>query len=300
MAENIYFPLTGGSGGAEVIEKGINLSTSKFTTALTAEEFNKLKNNEAVIKITTTYLDFFPLVLYGSKPSIVNGTALGSSCDVLVYAIPSPLPDNPAVYILTIQSDTLDSFTIKSIDFNEPVLSTSSTSFYKTISNKPLLGFSSSESEQLELHMSKSMYIGKFTPINNYTDYSWNDGTDNNHLYFVSALANKLNLENDDKNFASFEAVLKLNETNPNASSTVNKYYSCILHIGSSTSNSSEGTFTIYDTSTNKVTYVILRVYAYPGGSQTFVVDYLKAYQDGTEITSTFVSKIEELCLNLL
>lgn len=285
-------------GGAEVIEKGINLNTNKFTTALTADEFNKLKNNEAVIKITTTYLDIIPLVLYGSNPSVIDGTTIGSDYDMLVYAIPSPLTDNPAVYIVTIQSDTLDSFTLKTIQVNEPVLG--NTGAYDAISTNPLLGFSSSEADQLQLHMSKSMYIGKITPINNYTGYTWDAGTDNNHLTFVSELANILNLENDDKNFATFEAILKLNENNPNSSAIVKKYYSCILHIASNTSNSSEGIFTIYDTATNKVTYVILRIYASSTTSQTFEVDYLKAYQDGAEITSTFASKIEAIYLNLL
>jgi hypothetical protein len=287
-------------GGAEVIEKGINLITNKFTTVLTAEEFNKLKNNEAVIKVTTTYFDIIPLVLYGSNPSVINGTAIGSDYDMLVYAIPSPLTDDPAVYIISIQSNTLDSFSIKTIQVNEPVLGNSSTDTYGAISTNPLLGFPSEEADIPQLHMSKSMYIGKITPINDYTGYTWNAGTDNKHLTFVNELAEILNLESDNTNFNTFEAVLKLNENNPNASAIVKKYYSCILHISSNTSNSSEGTFTIYDTATNKITYVILRIYAYPNASDTFVIDYLKAYQDGAEITSTFASKIEAIYLNLL
>lgn len=287
-------------GGAEVIEKGINLNTNKFTTALTADEFNKLKNNEAVIKITTSYLDVIQLDLYGGNPSILNGTVAGGDYDLLVYAIPSHLIDNPAVYILSIQSNTLDSFALKTVSAYEPVLSNSPTSTYEAISANPLLGFPSEEADIPQLHMSKSMYIGKITPTNDYTGYTWNAGTDNKHLTFVNELAEILNLESDATNFNTFEAVLKLNENNPNASAIVKKYYSCILHISSNTSNSSEGTFTIYDTATNKITYVILRIYAYPNASNTFVIDYLKAYQDGEEITSTFASKIEAIYLNLL
>lgn len=287
-------------GGAEVIEKGINLSTNKFTTVLTAEEFNKLKNNEAIIKTTTTYLDVIPLVLYGSNPSVINGTAIGSDYDMLVYAIPSPLTDDPAVYILSIQSNTLDSFSIKTIQVNEPVLGKSSTNTYSAISAYPLLGFSSSEADILQLHMSNSIYIGKFTYDSTGSSYVFYEGNDSKHTYFVSKLTGIIGLENDDKNFASFEIVLKLNEKNPNSSAIVDKYYSCIIHISSITSNASEGTFTIYDTATNKITYVILRICANSSASPMFEMDYLKAYQDGVEITSTFASKISCIYLNLL
>lgn len=287
-------------GGAEVIEKGINLSTNKFTTVLTAEEFNKLKNNEAVIKITTTYLDIIPLVLYGSNPSVINGTAIGSDYDMLVYAITSPLTDDPAVYILSIQSNTLDSFSIKTIQVNEPVLGNSSTNTYSAISAYPLLGFSSSEADILQLHMSNSIYIGKFTYDSSGSSYVFYEGNDSKHTYFVSKLTGIIGLENDVKNFASFEIVLKLNEKNPNSSAIVDKYYSCIIHISSITSNASEGTFTIYDTATNKITYVILRIYVRSNSSPMFEIDYLKAYQDGAEITSTFVSKISCIYLHLL
>lgn len=287
-------------GGAEVIEKGINLSTNKFTTVLTAEEFNKLKNNEAIIKTTTTYLDVIPLVLYGSNPSVINGTAIGSDYDMLVYAITSPLTDDPAVYILSIQSNTLDSFSIKTIQVNEPVLGNSSTNTYSAISAYPLLGFSSSEADILQLHMSNSIYIGKFTYDSTGSSYVFYEGNDSKHTYFVSKLTGIIGLENDDKNFASFEIVLKLNEKNPNSSAIVDKYYSCIIHISSITSNASEGTFTIYDTATNKITYVILRICANSSASPMFEMDYLKAYQDGVEITSTFASKISCIYLNLL
>ena len=287
-------------GGAEVIEKGINLSTNKFTTVLTAEEFNKLKNNEAIIKITTTYLDVIPLVLYGSNPSVINGTAIGGDYDMLVYAITSPLTDDSAVYILSIQSNTLDSFSIKTIQVNEPVLGNSSTNTYSAISAYPLLGFSSSEADILQLHMSNSIYIGKFTYDSTGSSYVFYEGNDSKHTYFVSKLTGIIDLENDDKNFSSFEIVLKLNEKNPNSSAIVDKYYSCIIHISSITSNASEGTFTIYDTATNKITYVILRICANSSASPMFEMDYLKAYQDGVEITSTFASKISCIYLNLL
>lgn len=287
-------------GGAEVIEKGINLNTNKFTTALTTDEFNKLKNNEAIIKTTTTYLDVFPLVLYGDNPSVIIGTAIGGDYDLLVYAIPSPLIDDSIVYILSIQSNTLDSFSIKTIQVNEPVLGNSSTNTYSAISDYPLLGFSSSEADILQLHMSNSIYIGKFTYDSTGSSYVFNEGNDSKHTYFVSKLTGIIGLENDDKNFASFEIVLKLNEKNPNSSAIIEKYYSCIIHISSITSNASEGTFTIYDTATNKITYVILRICANSSASPMFEMDYLKAYQDGVEITSTFASKISCIYLNLL
>lgn len=287
-------------GGAEVIEKGINLNTNKFTTALTTDEFNKLKNNEAIIKTTTTYLDVIPLVLYGDNPSVINGTAIGGDYDLLVYAISCPLIDNPVVYILSIQSNTLDSFSIKTIQVNEPVLGDSSTNTYSAISDNPLLGFSSSEADILQLHMSNSIYIGKFTYDSTGSSYVFYEGNDSKHTYFVSKLTGIIGLENDDKNFASFEIVLKLNEKNPNSSAIIDKYYSCIIHISSITSNASEGTFTIYDTATNKITYVILRICANSSASPMFEMDYLKAYQDGVEITSTFASKISCIYLNLL
>lgn len=286
-------------GGAEVIEKGINLNTNKFTTALTTDEFNKLKNNEAIIKTTTTYLDI-PLVLYGDNPSVINGTAIGSDYDLLVYAISSPLIDDPVVYILSIQSNTLDSFSIKTIQVNEPVLGNSSTNTYSAISYYPLLGFPSSEADILQLHMSNSIYIGKFTYDSTGSSFVFYEGNDSKHTYFVSKLTGIIGLENDDKNFASFEIVLKLNEKNPNSSAIIDKYYSCIIHISSITSNASEGTFTIYDTATNKITYVILRICANSSASPMFEMDYLKAYQDGVEITSTFASKISCIYLNLL
>lgn len=287
-------------GGAEVIEKGINLKTNKFTTALTTDEFNKLKNNEAIIKATTTYLDVIPLVLYGDNPFVINGTAIGGDYDLLAYVISCPLIDNPAVYIISIQSNTLDSFSIKTIQVNEPVLGDSSTNTYSAISDKPLLGFSSSGADIVQLHMSNSIYIGKFTYDSTGSSYVFYEGNDSKHTYFVSKLTGIIGLENDDKNFASFEIVLKLNEKNPNSSAIIDKYYSCIIHISSITSNASEGTFTIYDTATNKITYVILRIRANSSASPMFEMDYLKAYQDGVEITSTFVSKISCIYLNLL
>lgn len=290
----------GSDTGKEIIEKGVNLNTSKFTTALTIDEFNKLKNNEAIIKTTTKYLDIIPLDLYGDNPSVINGTAVDIDYDLLVYAIPSPLIDTPGVYILSIQSNTLDSFSIKIIEVNEPVLGNSPTSTYSAISDYPLLGFPSSEADIPQLHMSNSIYIGKFTYDSTGSSYVFYEGSDSKHTYFVSKLTGIIGLENDDKNFASFEIVLKLNEKNPNSSAIIDKYYSCIIHISSITSNASEGTFTIYDTVTNKITYVILRIRANSSASPMFEMDYLKAYQDGAEITSTFVSKISAIYLNLL
>lgn len=305
---NFYF-YTGkefiqGGGGSdtskEIIEKDVNLNTEKFTTALTIDEFNKLKNNEAIIKITITYFDVIPLDLYGDNPSVINGISIGGNCDVLVYAIPNPLIDTPAVYILSIQSNTLDSFSIKIIEVNEPVLGNSPTTTYSAISTYPLLGFSSGEADILQLHMSNGIYIGKFTYDSTGSSYVFYEGSDSKHAYFVSKLTGIIGLENDDKNYASFEIVLKLNEKNPNSSAIIDKYYSCIIHISSITSNASEGTFTIYDTTTNKITYVILRIHANSYASPMFEMDYLKAFQDGVEITSNFVSKISEIYLNLL
>lgn len=270
---------------AEIIERTM-ITWGKLDNALTINEFNKLKNTKAILKITYNAIgcDF-----YLENPTVYTTNTSSSSLTQLIYNVSLPTSlsqfSNTPEMLFIFKENTLNSFSYKHLNEYVPQVLGYLSNIYNEIDIYPLLGFVTS-SEYPKLHLPKSICLGKF--VYNSDVYSFTPSS-NPIIPFITTLSKV-----STNHYGTFEAVLE---------TTDNNRYSCILHITKESSGSdntptnSEGTFIIYDTTTNKVTYVLLKL---KYNNESFAVDYLKAYQDGAEVTSTFVTKISSIYLNLL
>ena len=270
---------------AEIIERTM-ITWGKLDNALTINEFNKLKNTKAILKITYNAIgcDF-----YLENPTVYTTNTSSSSLTQLIYNVSFPTSlsqfSNTPEALFIFKENTLNSFSYKYLNEYVPQVLGYISNIYNEIDIYPLLGFVTN-SEYPKLHLPKSICLGKF--VYNSDVYSFTPSS-NPIIPFITTLSKV-----STNHYGTFEAVLE---------TTDNNRYSCILHITKESSGSnntptnSEGTFIIYDTTTNKVTYVLLKL---KYNNESFAVDYLKAYQDGTEVTSTFVTKISSIYLNLL
>ena len=74
------------------------------------------------------------------------------------------------------------------------------------------------------------------------------------------------------------------------------KRYSTIVHIGGTNTESSsgklgsEGLFTVYDTTTHKPTYITFEVVG--DATNHLQIPTFKAYQDGADITATYLTNV--------
>lgn len=97
-------------------------------------------------------------------------------------------------------------------------------------------------------------------------------------------------------NCRTFEAMLIIKQ-----SDDTYKKYSTIMHIGKIGNNitdgytAGDGLFTVYDTTTHKITYVMCKMYGNPPGG-VYISDFA-AYQDGADITTTFKTNV--VCIKL-
>lgn len=142
-------------GGVEVIEKTAN-QAGTFTTPLTADEFNKLAANTAILKLT--------YMMYGLLPVIVNlanpVSATVESNTTLAYTVGVPLTLN-VVLLPTITSTDLTKIDLSiQIKDSTPITTNGNDDKYDSISAYPLLGFVEDVADVPQLAIPKSFLIG--------------------------------------------------------------------------------------------------------------------------------------------
>lgn len=144
-----------GGGGVEVIEKTAN-QNGTFTTPLTADEFNKLAANTAILKLTYMMEGFLPVIFNLANP--VSATI--ESNTTLAYAVGVPLSLN-VVLLPTITSTDLTKIDLSiQIKDSTPITATGNDDKYSSISDYPLLGFIEDVADQAVLAIPKSFLIG--------------------------------------------------------------------------------------------------------------------------------------------
>lgn len=293
MAENIYFPLSGAGGGGsgvEVIERAFDLSTGNFTTALTADEFDKLKKNEATLLLTGSLYDIIPFSYSLNNPVVADGSGLGSDTN-LFYVMTAPLEVNEII-IANISSSNLSKIDmIRRIQDSTPIVNRNEPN-YNNISDNPLFGFISNEADVSVLNVPKSFKIGSFTY--NKDSWTYSSSVDLVGNYADNVREHIYQILND-TNCTTYEAVLELNTT---SDYTNKRRYSAVIHVGSSlkSSYSSTGIFTIHEGAGSKVKYVQLKVVANSSG---FEVTNFKVFEDDKDITATFLSTQQSVNIQL-
>ena len=289
MAENIYFPLSGAGGGVEVIEHAFDLSTGNFTTALSEDEFNKLKKNEATLLLTGSLYNIIPFSYSLSNPTVVES---GDETNIF-YTMAVPLEVNEILIAMISSSDLSKVDMTRKIQDSTPIVNNngSEPNMYN-VSMNPLFGFMSSEADYPALNSPKSFRIGSFTYNSGNWTYSSNSELTGNYAQNVSSHINQIV---NDTNCSTYEAVLELNTTSDYTNA---KRYSAIIHVGSSVtpSYSSTGIFTVYEGTGAKVQYVQLKVVA---GGAGFEVTNFSVFEDGEDITTTFLSTQQSVNIQL-
>lgn len=288
-----------GGGGVEVIEKTAN-QDGTFTAPLTADEFNKLAANTAILKLTYMMYGFLPVIVNLANP--VSATV--ESETTLAYAVGVPLALN-VVLLPTITSTDLTKIDLSiQIKDSTPITATGNDDKYDSISDYPLLGFVEDVADVPQLAIPKSFLIGSCL----YSNGTWNwDSPSGNGIVstkYLDSWLTHINLYTTDTNATTLEAILlvKTESTLPGAEDY--KRYSTIVHIGGTNTESSsgklgsEGLFTVYDTTTHKPTYITFEVVG--DATNHLQIPTFKAYQDGADITATFLTKVYGIKFYLL
>lgn len=286
--------------GTEVIEKVAN-QDGTFTVALTADEFNKLADNQATLKLTYMFYGMLPVIV-----NLANPVKFDSGDTVSIIYTKSIVLEAPSVWIPTIVSTDLTRINLSSqVNDSTPVCSDTTNISYARISDNPLLGFVEEVADQATLAIPKSFEIGEC--IYNYNNSgTWNFsgaiGLGAPSSDYLNKWIEHVNLYTLDINATTLEAILMLKD-----GEDAYKRYSTIVHIGGTNSVSStgslgsEGLFTVYDTTTHKPIYITFNVNAdTPTSSVKIIIENFKAYQDGADITSTFLTKVYGIKLFLL
>lgn len=288
-----------GGGGVEVIEKTAN-QDGTFTTPLTADEFNKLAANTAILKLTYMMYDFLPVIVNLANP--VSAT-VGSNT-TLAYTVGIPLALN-VVLLPTITSTDLTKIDLSiQIKDSTPITTNGNDDKYNSISDYPLLGFVEDVADVPQLAIPKSFLIGSCL----YSNGTWNwDSPSGNGIVstkYLDSWLTHINLYTTDINATTLEAILLIKTESILPGVEAYKRYSTIVHIGGTNSESasgrlgSEGLFTIYDTTTHKPTYITFEVSG--DATNRLQIPNFKAYQDGADITTTFLTKVYGIKFYLL
>lgn len=286
-------------GGVEVIEKTAN-NDGTFTTPLTADEFNKLAANTAILKLTYMMYGFLPVIANLANP--VSVTVQNNTTVAYTVGISSTLN---VVLLPTITSTDLTKIDLSmQIKDSTPITANGNEDKYDSISDHPLLGFAEDSVDVPQLAIPKSFLIGSCL----YSNGTWNwDSPSVNGIpsdKYISSWLTHINLYTTDINATTLEAILliKTESTLPGAEAC--KRYSTIVHIGGTNTKSargklgSEGLFTVYDTTTHKPTYITFEVV---GDATNYLqIPNFKAYQDGADITTTFLTKVYGIKFYLL
>lgn len=287
------------SGGVEVIEKTAD-QAGTFTAPLTTDEFNKLAANTATLKLTYMMYGFLPVIVNLANP--VSATV--ESNTTLAYTVGVPLALN-VVLLPTITSADLTKIDLSiQIKDSTPITANGNDDKYDSISDYPLLGFAEDVADVPQLAIPKSFLIGSCL----YSNGTWNwDSPSGNGIAstkYIDSWLTHINLYTTDINATTLEAILLIKTESTLPGVEAYKRYSTIVHIGGTNSESSsgrlgsEGLFTVYDTTTHKPTYITFEV----SGDLTnhLQIPNFKAYQDGADITTTFLTKVYGIKFYLL
>ena len=280
-----------GGGGVEVIEKTAN-QDGTFTTPLTADEFNKLAANTATLKLTYMMYGFLPVIVNLANP--VSATV--ESNTTLAYTVGVPLALN-VVLLPTITSTDLTKIDLSiQIKDSTPITTNGNDDKYSSISDYPLLGFVEDVADQAVLAIPKSFLIGSCL----YSNGTWNwDSPSGNGIVstkYLDSWLTHINLYTTDINATTLEAILLIKTESTLPGAEAYKRYSTIVHIGGTNTESSsgklgsEGLFTVYDTTTHKPTYITFEVVG--DATNHLQIPTFKAYQDGADITTTYLTKV--------
>lgn len=289
----------GGGGGVEVIEKTAN-QDGTFTAALTADEFNKLAANTATLKLTYMYLGIIPVILNLANP--ISATVQNNT--TLAYTVGVPLALN-VVLLPTIISTDLTKIDLSiQIKDSTPITTNGNDDKFDSISDYPLLGFAEDIADVSQLAIPKSFLIGSCL----YSNGTWNwdspSGSGIVSTKYLDSWLTHINLYTTDINATTLEAILLIKTESALPGVEAYKRYSTIVHIGGTNTESSsgklgsEGLFTVYDTTTHKPIYITFEV----SGDATnhLQIPNFKAYQDGADITATFLTKVYGIKFYLL
>lgn len=154
-----------GGGGVEVIEKTAD-QDGTLTAPLTADEFNKLAANIAILKLTYMMYGFLPVIINLANPvsvTVQNNTTLaytvGVSSALNVVLLPTIVSTDLTKIDLSIQ-----------IKDSTPITATGNDDKYNLISDYPLLGFAEDVADVPQLAIPKSFLIGSCL----YSNGTWN------------------------------------------------------------------------------------------------------------------------------
>lgn len=278
-------------GGVEVIEKTAN-QDGTFTAPLTADEFNKLAANTAILKLTYMMYDFLPVIVNLANP--VSATV--ESKTTLAYTVGVPLALN-VVLLPTITSTDLTKIDLSiQIKDSTPITANGNDDKYDSISVYPLLGFAEDVADVPQLAIPKSFLIGSCL----YSNGTWNwDSPSGNGIAsskYINSWLTHINLYTTDINATTLEAILLIKTESTLPGAEAYKRYSTIVHIGGTNTESSsgklgsEGLFTVYDTTTHKPIYITFEVVG--DATNHLQIPTFKAYQDGADITATYLTKV--------
>lgn len=269
--------------------------------ALTADEFNKLADNQATLKLTYMFYGMIPVIV-----NLANPVKVDSGDVVSIMYTKGIVLESPSVWIPTIVSTDLTRINLASkVNDSTPVCADTTSVSYEAISDYPLLGFVENVADQAVLAIPKSYEIGEC--IYNYNNSgAWSffsaSGTGAISSGYLNKWITHVNLYTQDVSATTLEAILMLKD-----GEDAYKRYSTIVHIGGTNTTSStgslgsEGLFTVYDTTTHKPIYITFNVSADAATSSVpIAIENFKAYQDGTDITSTFLTKVYGIKLFLL
>lgn len=276
----------GGGGGVEVIEKTAN-QDGTFTAPLTADEFNKLAANTAILKLTYMMYDFLPVIINLANPF----SATVESDTTLTYTVGVLLAVN-VVLLPTITSTDLTKIDLSvQIKDSTPITANGNDDKYDSISDYPLLGFVEDVADVPQLAIPKSFLIGSCLYSNG--TWNWNSPSSNGIASdkYIKSWLTHINLYATDINATTLEAILLIKTESTLPGVEAYKRYSTIVHIGgTNTELGSEGLFTVYDTTTHKPIYITFEVV----GDETnyLQIPNFKAYQDGADITTTYLTKV--------
>lgn len=280
-----------GGGGVEVIEKTAN-QDGTFTAPLTADEFNKLAANTAILKLTYMMYGFLPVIVNLANP--VSATV--ESNTTLAYTVGVPLALN-VVLLPTIVSTDLTKIDLSiQIKDSTPITANGNDDKFDSISDYPLLGFVEDVADVPQLAIPKSFLIGSCL----YSNGTWNwdspSGVGIVSTKYLDSWLTHINNYTTDINATTLEAILLIKTESTLPGAEAYKRYSTIVHIGGTNTESSsgklgsEGLFTVYDTTTHKPIYITFEVVG--DLTNRLQIPTFKAYQDGADITTTYLTKV--------
>ena len=267
-------------GGFETIVKTITEELT-FNTPLTSDEFNKLKKNKAILKCTVKVFDFLPVEINLFDPVFIEASVAGQA-DTIRYIIIDPSilasgSDNQGFSVVEIKSTELGKISLLgSVTDTSPVYQNTTAGAYPYSNLGQIVNIADAD----KLIMPKSTYIGKFIfPAQNFvinSDLTTVVGS-------IFAMQKELT---DPHDCTIFEALLTIEDEQD---ATITYSYTTTFRIGFTPSKI---VFTAFDEANIKVKYFVVNISTPSSEPQ---IDSIKIYQDGTDITSSLLSKVKSI-----